>query len=358
MNTETENRIDDMLYDSGLFPLKQKKTNQLEQFDFSNDIILVTGAAGSIGSGIVKQLITGKYETLILVDVAESPLYELIKELEFEDFNHINFFLLDITDETSLTQLFKTYKPTLIFHAAAYKHVPVMENNPYKAVELNILGTKRLADLANQNKVKKFIFISTDKAVNPIGIMGMSKRIGEKYMYFLNKGSTTHFITTRFGNIFGSNGSIIPVFKKQIETGMPITITDKSMTRLFISKQKACNLILQLASKRNFDYDLYTLDMGNPIKITDIIERLITFYNSICKNPEIKVIGLRPGEKLHEDIIAKDESLVKTEYSGILGIKKLNDSDSSLINIDFVELKNISPITPHCEIRNILTKYI
>ncbi|WP_298342812.1 SDR family NAD(P)-dependent oxidoreductase [uncultured Algibacter sp.] len=356
MNTETANRIDNMLYDSGLFPLKSEKLNQLGSFDFSDDIILVTGAAGTIGSGLTRLLVNSKYRKLILVDVAESPLYELIKELEFEDFNHVDFILLDVTDEKSLKHLFKTYNPTIIFHAAAYKHVPIMESNPYKAVELNILGTKLLADLANQSNVKKFVFISTDKAVNPIGIMGISKRIGENYMHFINKNSTTHFITTRFGNIFGSNGSIIPLFKRQIEFGKPITITDKSITRLFISKQKACNLILKLASKKNFDYDLYTLNMGFPIKIIDIIERLISFYDIILKTPEIRIIGLRPGEKLYEDIISENESLVTTNDIDILAIKKLNSF--SYKNIDFIELKNISPNTPHHEIKNILSKYI
>ncbi len=356
MNTETANRIDDMLYDSGLFPLKSKKLNQLYRFDFSEDIILVTGAAGSIGSGLTKLLVNSKYKKLILVDVAESPLYELIKELEFEDFSHVDFILLDITNKKSLKHLFKTYKPTIIFHAAAYKHVPLMEKNPYKAVELNILGTKLLADLANQNNVKKFIFVSTDKAVNPIGIMGISKRIGENYMHFLNNNSATHFITTRFGNIFASNGSIIPLFKRQIEFGKPITITDKSITRLFISKQKACNLILKLASKKSFDYDIYTLNMGDPIKIMDIIERLISFYNNLPKRPEIRITGLRPGEKLNEDIIAKDENLIATKDIDILAIKKLNGSGYT--NVDFLEIKSISPNTPHHEIKNILSKYI
>lgn len=355
MNTEIASRIDSMLYESGLFPSKRHDEPN-EVFDFSDETILITGAAGSIGSGLSKQLINCKYKKLILVDLAESPLYELIKEFEFEDTTNIEFKLLDITDEDSIEYLFATYKPTIIFHAAAYKHVPMMEINPYNAIKLNVLGTKLLADFANEYKAKKFIFISTDKAVNPIGVMGASKRIGELYMKYINNKSNTKYITTRFGNIFGSNGSLIPLLKKQIEFGHPLTITDKSMTRLFISKQKACNLILKLGSMKNLNCDLYTLNMGEPIKIIHVIERLIAFYDNIEKYPKIKVIGLRPGEKINEDIISKDEVLVETSNSHILGIKDLNNSKQ--ININFTELENISPSNNHSQIKKILANYI
>lgn len=354
MNKETANRIDDMLYESELFP-SNNNNHTYNSFDFSNETILITGAAGSIGSGLSKQLINCKYKKLILVDIAESPLYELIKELEFKDTSQIEFKLLDITNKNSIKHLFKKYKPTIIFHAAAYKHVPMMESNPHKAVKLNILGTKLLADLAREYEVKKFIFISTDKAVNPIGVMGASKRIGEIYMNYMNKKGNIKYITTRFGNIFGSNGSVIPLLKKQIESESPITITDESMTRLFISKQKACNLILKLASTNGLSYNLYTLNMGTPIRIMDIIERLIAFYKDLSKFPEIKIIGLRPGEKMHEEIISENENLIQTDDSDIIAIEqqKLNT-----INIDFTEFQNVTVAMTNSEIKNILIKYI
>ncbi|PWH82374.1 hypothetical protein DIS18_08970 [Algibacter marinivivus] len=355
MNKKTASRIDDMLYESGLFPSSNNINHTYNSYDFSNETILITGAAGSIGSGLTKQLINCKYKKLIVVDIAESPLYELIKELEFKDTIHIEFKLLDITNKNSIKYLFKTYKPTIIFHAAAYKHVPMMESNPHEAVKLNILGTKLLADLAREYEVKKFIFISTDKAVNPIGVMGKSKRIGELYMNYLNNNSSTKYITTRFGNIFGSNGSVIPLLKKQIEFESPLTITDESMTRLFISKQKACNLILKLASKNDLSYNLYTLNMGTPIKVIDIIKRLIALYKDVSKQPEIKVIGLRPGEKMHEEIAYQNENLIKTNDSDILAIEQ---QKLSSLNIDFRELQNVTAAMSNTEINNILKKYI
>lgn len=356
MNKDIANHIDDLIYDSGLFPSKNKNQKNKAYFDFSEDIILITGAAGSIGSGLVKQLINCKYKKLILIDNAESRLYELIKELEFEDINSINFVLLDITDEESLKHIFKTFNPSLIFHTAAYKHVPLMEDNPYEAIKLNIFGTKLLADLSKEYKIKKFIFISTDKAVNPISVMGISKRIGENYLNYLNTQSDSLFVTARFGNILGSNGSAVPLFKKQIEFGYPLTITDNAMSRYFISKNKACHLILKVASMQIDNYSLFTFEMGKPIKITDIIERLFLFYDNLEKRPKIKIIGLRPGEKLYEDIISEDEILIPINGSDILAVKQKTYSKPQ--QIDFTELQNITPNISKTEIKNILTKYI
>jgi len=356
MNKETANHIDELLYDSGLFPSKIKIHKNSVSYDFSDEIILITGAAGSIGSGLTKQLINCKYKKLILVDVAESPLYELIKELEFEDVSNIDFVLLNITDEESLKHVFETNIPSIVFHTAAYKHVPLMENNAYEAVKLNIFGTKFLADLSLKYEVKKFIFISTDKAVNPISVMGMTKQIGETYLGFLNNKSDTKFITTRFGNIFASNGSVVPLFKKQIEFGHPLTITNNDISRYFISKYKACNLILKLASIGVYQSNLFTFNMGEPIKIVDIIERLLLCYDNLDNKPEIKVIGLRPGEKLNEEIISDDEILLSTEEEDILAIKQKNDSKSE--KIDFSPLSNMTPYMSNIEIKSILLNYI
>ena len=356
MNKETANHIDELLYDSGLFPSKTKNQIDKISFDFSDETMLITGAAGSIGSGLTKQLIHCNYKKLILVDIAESPLYELLKELEFEAISNIDFLILNITDEASLKDLFESQKPSIVFHTAAYKHVPLMESNPYEANKLNILGTKLLADLSNKHQVKKFIFISTDKAVNPIGIMGISKKIGEHYLNQLNTISSTKYIIARFGNIFGSNGSVVPLFKKQIECGHPITITDTTITRYFISKYKACNLILKLASIQTNNHNLFTFNMGESIRITNIIERLLCFYDNLEKTPELKIIGLRLGEKIHEDIISEDESLIPTDDLDIFAVKKNNLSKAE--NIDFTELINIKPQMSTLEIKNILLKYI
>ncbi len=355
MNKSTSNHIDQLLIDSGLFPTK-KIQQKLKSFDFSDETILITGAAGSIGSGLTKQLITCRYKKLILVDVAESPLYDLIKDLEFEDTKNIDFRLLNITEEQSLQHLFETYKPTLIFHTAAYKHVPLMEGNPYEAIKLNILGTKLLVDLSIEYSVKKFIFISTDKAVNPISIMGMSKRIAENYLNHLSTKSKTQFITTRFGNILGSNGSVLPLFKKQIELCIPLTVTNDSISRYFISKSKACALILEITAFNNQTSCTYTFNMGEPIKIIDLAERLVVFSGNLAEKTEIKITELRPGEKLHENIVSKNETLTPTEHEDILLVKLKEGVEPKIIN--FTELVNITPKMPHSEIKSILEKYV
>ena len=356
MNKEMANYIDKLLYDSDLFPDKTKQYSNSSSYDFTNETIIITGAAGSIGSGLSKQLIHCKFKKLILIDNAESPLYELIKSLEFKDTSKVEFILIDITNRNSITQVYKKYKPTLIFHTAAYKHVPLMESNPIKAIELNIFGTKLLADLSCEFKVKKFLFISTDKAVNPISIMGLTKRIAENYLNLLNSKTNTVFVSTRFGNILGSNGSIVPLLKKQIELGLPITLTDINVTRYFICKQKACNLILKLATLEKFDYNLYTFNMGNPVKISDLIERMYLICNSEAKTHELKIIGLRPGEKLHEEIISIDEELFKTVNPEILGVKQKKTIQPK--NINFSELQNMTNEMTSKEVKKNLKKFI
>jgi FlaA1/EpsC-like NDP-sugar epimerase len=211
----------------------------------------------------------------------------------------VSFKLLNIIEPIGLKTVFETYKPTLIFHTAAYKHVPLMEHNAYEAVKLNILGTKLIADLSIEFHVEKFIFISTDKAVNPIGVMGMSKRIGENYLNYLNQKQKTLFQITRFGNILGSNGSVVPLLKKQLESGSAITITDTATSRYFISKIKACQLIFSVAKFDKSPSNIFTFNMGKPIQVTDIVERLVLLYKEIIEVPKIKITHLRPGEKLH-----------------------------------------------------------
>ncbi len=350
------NYIDQLLIDSGLFPTEENPQSLINHFDFSNDVILITGAAGSVGSELTKQLLNCPYEKLVLVDIAESALYDLIKELEFENTNHINFHLLDITNPKPLRYLFEKYKPTLVFHTAAYKHVPLMEDHPHKAIELNILGTKLLADLAVKHEVSKFIFISTDKAVKPISVMGMSKRVAENYLTLLSYTCRTRFITTRFGNILSSNGSVLPLFKKQIEANTPLTVTDMNISRYFISKSTACSLILEIALSHHDKSNMFTFNMGEPIKIMDLAKRLVALYKRVNKHVEIKLTGIRPGEKLHEDMLSTQETLVPTENENILMVKSNRNDD--IKNINFKSLELITPEMSSSEIKSVLKQYI
>lgn len=353
MNQYTSTQIDQLLNDSGLLSSKPK-TQNFQNYDFSEDTILVTGAAGSIGSGISKQLTSCKYKKLILVDIAESPLYDLITDLEQKEANNIEFILLNISEKESIENLFETFKPTLVFHTAAYKHVPLMEDNPYEAVKLNFIATKLLADLSIKYKVKKFVFISTDKAVNPISVMGMTKRVAENYLNLLNTNDNTYFISTRFGNVFGSNGSVAPLFIKQIESGIPITITHKDITRYFICKHKACNLILKIATLNKLDSNLFTFNMGKPIKILDLAKKIIA--HSRHNDESIKITGLRPGEKFEEEIISKNETIINTDYEDILLIKSKHNS--KFTKPDFEILFNITPYSSLSEIKQILKRFI
>lgn len=276
MDIATLNHIKQLINDSGLIHSNGKLKKSYPKLNLSNETILITGAAGSIGSELTKQLLHCNYKKLILIDIAESPLFELQQELK-EKSDNIEFIILNIVEKESLSHLFKKHKPTLIFHTAAYKHVPLMEYNPYEAVKLNIIATKLLADLSILHAAEKFVFISTDKAVNPISTMGMTKRIAERYLLSLNSENKTKFIINRFGNIFGSNGSVVPLFISQINSGTPITVTSKDMSRYFICKHKACSLILKIATFNTMDASMLTFNMGNPIKILDLARVLTSF---------------------------------------------------------------------------------
>ena len=281
--------------------------------------ILVTGAAGSIGSGLVKQIANFNPELLILFDQAESALYDLQWDLR-ESYPDLNFEIVigDVTHDKRVKNLIESFKPHIVYHAAAYKHVPLMELNPSEAVKTNILGTKILADECDQNKVQKFIFISTDKAVNPTNVMGASKRAAEIYVQGKNANSNTQYITTRFGNVLGSNGSVIPLFQKQIENGGPITITDERINRFFMSIPEACQLVLEAGTMGNGG-EIYVFDMGESVKIIDLAKKMISLSGlTINKDIEIKITGLRPGEKLYEELLANEENTIATHHEKIL----------------------------------------
>jgi FlaA1/EpsC-like NDP-sugar epimerase len=353
MNRTTYNHINQLLDESGLLKSNITKNSQADTFDFTEETILITGAAGSIGSGITKQLLTCKFKTLILVDNAESPLYYLIKDLEIEDTENIEILSTDIRDESAMNWLFETFKPTLVFHAAAYKHVPLMEDNPYEAIRLNILATQILGDLSLLHKTKKFIFISTDKAVNPINVMGMTKYVAESYLKTLNSKSNTSFAIARFGNIFGSNGSVVPLFMKQIDSGVPITVTNRRTSRYFISKNKACNLILKMATFKKSDPCIFTFNMGKAIKILDLAEIIADKYpGNYQKESLIKITNLRPGEKIHEELTTKNEILKPTIDPDIFSVFPKRKLDSKSIRFDI--FKKISPIQKPSEIKSIL----
>ncbi|MEN3324108.1 SDR family NAD(P)-dependent oxidoreductase [Mariniflexile soesokkakense] len=355
MTQTTYNHIKQLIEDSGVIHLNGSPKKTFQNFDFSEETILITGAAGSIGSELAKHILACDYKKMILIDMAESPLYNLIKEFENENINKIECLLLNINETNSIEYLFKTYKPTLIFHAAAYKHVPLMEAHPYEAVKTNILATKLLADLAIKHNVKKFIFISTDKAVNPISVMGITKLIAENYIIQQTQKSTVQFKITRFGNIIGSNGSVLPLFKNQIDSGLPLTITSKTIARYFIDKHKACNLILKIASFNKPEGHVFTFDMGIPIRLIDLAH---CFIDNYAKNDkvEIKITELRPGEKHDEDIISKGEVLATTAHKDILLVKRMGEKAQK--SIDLTNLENITPYQSPKEIKNILLSYI
>ena len=311
-----------------------KLDSQLINKQLNNKTILITGAAGSIGSELARQCLLFNPKRLILLDQAESPLHEL--DLEFSEkrtpIKH-EVVIADIRNKERLQHVFISFKPDLVFHAAAYKHVPMMENNPSESVLTNVLGTKNLADLSVQHHVEKFVMVSTDKAVNPTNVMGASKRIAEIYIQSLGKNnaltgasrdsathSTNHtkFITTRFGNVLGSNGSVIPRFKKQIEQGGPITITHPDITRFFMTIPEACQLVLEAGCMGNGG-EIFVFDMGKSIKIVDLARKMISL-SGLKENIDINIsyTGLRPGEKLFEELLASAENTLPTHHTQIL----------------------------------------
>lgn len=294
--------------------------------------IFVTGGAGSIGAEIVHQL--GKYnpKQLIVIDQAETPLHNLTlkTENEFQDLNFIPV-VCDIRNNENLEYLFEIYKPDIIYHCAAYKHVPMMEKNPSEAVSVNILGTKILADLATKYNTERFIMISTDKAVNPSNVMGATKRVAEMYVQSLHnflihkEGNSTKYITTRFGNVLGSNGSVVPLFKSQIEQGGPVTITHSEIIRYFMTIPEACQLVME-ASSMGEGGEIFIFDMGKAVKIIDLANKMIRLAGFIPdKDIKIESIGLRPGEKLFEELLNNKSITLPTYHEKIMIVKENNN---------------------------------
>ena len=298
--------------------------NTLVRSHIKDSVVLITGACGSIGSEIVRQVATYKARRIILVDQAETPMHDLSLELQkdFPDADVV-LFMGDVHNHARMEKAFREFQPKYVFHAAAYKHVPMMELNPTEAVLTNVEGTKNIADLALKYGVYKFVMVSTDKAVNPSNIMGCTKRLAEIYCQSLfydaqKMGKNTQFITTRFGNVLGSNGSVIPLFRKQIENGGPVTVTHREIIRYFMTIPEACSLVLE-AGCMGHGGEIYIFDMGQPVRIYDLATRMISLAG-LRPNVDIKIeeIGLRPGEKLYEELLNDKENTIKTDNEKIM----------------------------------------
>ena len=316
-------------------PIKIK--NSKIAMELMNKSVMVTGGAGSIGSEIVRQICNYSYKSLIVIDAAESALYDLQQELKQNGFHNFIPIVSDVRDKNRMNALFSEHRPNVVFHAAAYKHVPLMEYNSYEAIKINIGGTKTIADLSVIHGVEKFVFVSTDKAVNPTNVMGASKRIAELYISCMQKENKTRFITTRFGNVLGSNGSVIPLFRKQIEKGGPLTLTHKDITRYFMTIPEASQLVLE-AGAMGEGGEIFIFDMGESVKIFDLAKNMIKL--SGLRYPEdidIKITGLRPGEKLYEELLANGENTLPT-YHQKIKISKVRDVDYARVRSKIDEL--------------------
>ncbi len=306
-------KIEDLL---GREPIVLGKENVKREIN--NKVVMITGAAGSIGSEMCRQVLHYNPKTLIMLDQAESPMYDLQFELknkpEFQSIvDKMVFVIANVKDRRRMREVFEAYHPQLIYHAAAYKHVPFMEENPYEAVYVNVFGTKNIADLAMEFGTEKFVMISTDKAVNPTNVMGATKRIAE--IYTQSRKSNTQFITTRFGNVLGSNGSVVPLFQKQLAQGGPLTITDKRIIRFFMTIPEACSLVMEAGSIGQ-NNEIFVFDMGQPVKIYDMAKKMIQLSGKT--DIEIKEVGLRPGEKLFEELLATKENTKPTDNPKIM----------------------------------------
>ena len=323
-------------------------------------VILVTGAAGSIGSEICRQVMHYNPTKLVMLDQAESPLYDFQFEMNnTPDFTNMKdrmaFVITNVKDPVRMREVFEMYHPQVVFHAAAYKHVPFMEENAYEAVFVNVFGTKLVADLAIEYGVEKFVMISTDKAVNPTNVMGATKRIAE--IYTQSRQGQTKFITTRFGNVLGSNGSVVPLFRKQIDQGGPITVTDRRITRYFMTIPEACSLVLEAGSIGEGG-DIFVFDMGEKVKIWDLAEKM----RKLAHRPEIEIIetGLRPGEKLYEEVLANEENTIKTENEKIMHaiVRKYETAEvDHMIEQLHVELETCDPMKIVAQMKVIVPEF-
>lgn len=329
-----------------------------------NKVILITGAAGSIGSEIVRQILNFSPKHIVLLDQAESALYDLSIELNTIKNSNLTKrteVIADVADIDRMKLIFEKHTPQIVFHAAAYKHVPLMESNPYEAIKTNIKGSKILADLSVKFNIETFVMISTDKAVNPTNVMGASKRISEIYIQALNKNVSTQFITTRFGNVLGSNGSVIPLFRKQIERGGPITVTHKDVTRFFMTIPEACQLVLEAGSMGKGG-EIFVFDMGESVKIIDLAKKMIKLSGlKEGVDIKIKITGLRPGEKLYEELLGNKEETQPTHHKKIMvgKVAKYNYEDiSKSINKLIENYKNQENIVTVKHMKKIVPEYI
>lgn len=350
-----EVRIEDLLGRNTI-----QLNNLKVQKDLLNKTILITGAAGSIGSEIAIQICQYPYKQVILLDQAESPLYDLQQSFIQKGVSNFQCIVADVRNRKRLELLFQNNKIDIIYHAAAYKHVPLMENNPYEAVRVNILGTKNVMDLAVAYKIEKFVMVSTDKAVNPTNVMGATKRVAEIYASYSAKKGKTQFITTRFGNVLGSSGSVIPLFKKQIEEGGPLTLTHKEITRFFMTIPEACQLVLE-AGAMGKEEEIFVFDMGESVKIFDLAIKMIRL--SGFKYPseiDIKIIGLRPGEKLYEELLSDKENNEPTHNPKIMiaKVETTITNDELIKALSILEKESISEIEIVKQLKFIVPEYI
>lgn len=314
-------QIDDLL---GRKPIKLD--HQEIEAEMEGKVILVTGAAGSIGSELARQIARRSYKKLILLDQAESPLYDIQQSIKCSYPEHLHCVVGDVRNYFFMQKIFEEYHPDLVFHAAAYKHVPLMEANPYESIQTNVLGSKNVVDLSMKYGVKKMVMVSTDKAVNPTNIMGATKRMAEIYVSSCSGKSDTQFIITRFGNVLGSNGSVIPLFEKQMEQGGPLTLTHPDITRFFMTIPEACQLV-QEAGVMGKGGEIFVFDMGKSIRIIDLAKRMINLKGyRYPEDIDIKIVGLRPGEKIYEELLANNENTIKTHHPKIM-IAKVNHDD-------------------------------
>ena len=343
-NQIQEIKIEDLLEREPIVLGKENVKHELE-----GKVVMVTGAAGSIGSEICRQVLQHHPKCLVMFDQAESPMYDLQFELNNDEpYKHIavpkEFVVGNVKDINKMTEVFEKYQPQIIYHAAAYKHVPLMENFPYEAVFVNVFGTKLIADMAIKYGVEKFVMISTDKAVNPTNVMGATKRIAE--IYTQSRKSKTKFVTTRFGNVLGSNGSVIPLFKKQLAHGGPLTVTDRNIIRYFMTIPEACSLVLE-AGAIGEDDDIFVFDMGKPVKIYDLASKMIKL--SHMPDVQIEITGLRPGEKLYEELLATKENTIPTEHPKIMRAK-VREYTEEEVNAEIAKLIEILPTCNDFEI--------
>jgi FlaA1/EpsC-like NDP-sugar epimerase len=348
-NWENQKEISQKIKNIQIEDLLERKPIVLDDKSISKQLkdktVLITGAAGSIGSEIVRQVLTFNPKVVLMLDQAETPLHQLTLEIQqLETATVIYSLIADVRSKKAMEAVFSTYQPQVVYHAAAYKHVPLMEENPAQAIVTNVKGTKNVADLSCKYGASKFVMVSTDKAVNPSNVMGASKRIAEKYVQSLQwkhkkegTGVVTKFITTRFGNVLGSNGSVVPLFTKQIAAGGPVTITHKDIIRYFMTIPEACQLVLEAGAMGNGG-EIYIFDMGKPVKIYDLARKMIKLAG-FTPDVDIKidVVGLRPGEKLYEELLNDSAKTIPTHHEKIMIAQEMEEEFEDL-HQDIIEL--------------------